>query len=63
MSSPEFQPGQRIEFAGDEYIVVENFGTHGIVREPNEPNQRIRFSWVFEGEPCRLLPEPVAPAA
>lgn len=58
-----FEPGQRISFAGDEFIVVTNHGDHGMVREPGPDGQQVRMYWRFEGEDCVLVPESPAQAS
>ena len=49
----DFKPGDRVSFCGEEAVVVENYGTQGIVEIPGEG--RCKWYWVFQGEPVRLV--------
>ena len=49
-----FQPGERVEFCGEEVEVVQNFGQSGRVRWPRSGEIGV-FYWRFEGEPVRRV--------
>jgi hypothetical protein len=49
-----FTRGEEIEFCGDRYTVLENFGESGTVEERGGSGP-IQFQWVFQGEPCRRV--------
>jgi len=47
-----FESGEVIIFCDDEYIVVDNYGDYGKVRNPDHP-EVFTFQWRFEGEDCK----------
>ena len=49
-----FESGELIEFCGDRYEVVANYGSSGKVKCLGESDV-FSFHWVFEGEPCRRV--------
>jgi len=52
----DFRPGDEIEFCGDRFIVVENHGDSGTVREAGEGGTTVtQFYWRFQGEECELV--------
>lgn len=53
---PNFKKGDIIEFCGETYEVIDNYGSNGTVRE-NYTNGIIisNFKWEFEGEKCKLV--------
>jgi len=52
MKTPNFKPGDRVEFCGIEAVVIANHGSMGTVEIPGEG--RMRWYWVFQGEPVTL---------
>lgn len=49
-----FTRGERVEYCGDHFVVVDNFGTTGRVREAYEGGSTIYpFYWDFQGELVR----------
>ena len=49
-SEMAFEPGEVIEFCGDQYTVVSNYGDHGEVDTHGEGV--VKFCWVFEDTEC-----------
>ena len=47
-----FKPGDRVEYCGEEAIVIANYGSSGTVEIPGEG--RMSWYWFFDGEPVRL---------
>jgi len=50
----EFKPGDTIEYCGDHFVVIENYGDSGVVEEPGGGHQ-VKFYWYAYGEKCRLV--------
>jgi len=51
-----FEPGENIEFCDDEFVVLENHGNTGKVREAGKGGQVIEpFRWTFQGAECRRV--------
>lgn len=48
-----FKPGDVVEYCGEEAVVVENFGSSGVVRLV--PEGRMTWYWVFQGTPVTLV--------
>jgi len=46
---PVFKIGDRVQFCGEQAVVVENFGSQGYVKTSD--GQQVRWYWDFEGEP------------
>lgn len=54
--SSAFQKGDVIEYAGELYEVIENYGNSGRVRHPNDTSgESMLFYWTFGGESCRKV--------
>lgn len=49
-----FEPGEVIEFVGDRYTVVQNFGSTGLVTDGAD---LYAFHWRFGGEDCIRSPQ------
>lgn len=49
-----FIQGDIIEYAGDRFEVLENYGDTGMVKEYPDGETIQLFYWVFEGEKCKL---------
>lgn len=49
-----FQPGERIEWCGDVFIVVTNHGRGGTVIEESN-GARWEYSWTLDGEKVRRV--------
>lgn len=49
-----FEPGDIIDFCGDQYEVVANYGNSGKVRPLGETGT-INFYWVFQGTAATLV--------
>jgi hypothetical protein len=56
MSEIDFRTGDIIEFCGETFEVIKNWGDSGEVRE-NCPNGAFigRFYWEYAGEKCKLV--------
>ena len=51
-----FESGDIIEFCGDKFIVIENYGRHGKVKEYESTTVIDNFHWDFQGiEWCKLV--------
>ena len=55
MLSPVFGRGDIIEFADEQYLVIENNGSTGVVCPIGETYYLRMFYWEFEGEKCKLV--------
>lgn len=55
----DFKENDIIEYAGDKFIVVENYGSGGYVREyyndESIGEELIKFYWFYDGEECALV--------
>ncbi len=52
-----FEPGERIEFCDDHYIVIANHGNTGTVREAGLNGAQLSmFYWNFQGAECTRVP-------
>lgn len=51
----DIDSGDIIEFAGQEYLVIENWGQVGKVKEYPEGVVIERFAWYFEGEEAKVI--------
>lgn len=49
----KFQPGDVVEYCGEEAVVIENFGSSGAVRLV--PEGRMTWYWAFQGVPVTLV--------
>lgn len=50
-----FKKGDIIEFCGDEFVVIENYGDSGKVKENSKQGCTINpFYWKYSGETCKL---------
>lgn len=53
MSKKIFKPGDIFKFKNKEYMVIQNYGATGLVKECNDNGMIIKgFSWDQEDEPC-----------
>ena len=50
----DFDRGDIIEFCGDRYEVIKNYGNSGLVRE-HPDGDIIAFYWVFQGTKCTIV--------
>jgi len=55
MLSPVFGRGDIISFADEQYKVIENNGSSGVVCPVGETYYISMFYWEFEGEECKLV--------
>ena len=55
MLSHVFGMGDTISFADEEYLVIENNGSTGVVCPIGETYYLRMFYWEFEGEKCKLV--------
>lgn len=55
MLSPVFERGDTISFADEEFLVIENNGSTGVVCPIGETYYLRMFYWEFEGEKCKLV--------
>lgn len=53
MPDHDFKPGDRVEFCGEEAVVVDNYGDSGTVEIPGQG--RMKWYWVFQGTPVRRV--------
>lgn len=51
--TPIFEPGDIVEFAGDQAVVLRNHGTHGDVQFADRSVWN--WDWVYEGIPVTLV--------
>lgn len=59
MNNLTINPGDIIEFAGDQYLVLENWGSSGKVKEYPGDTVISPFYWEFEGEAAKVVPKPL----
>lgn len=52
-----FEPGEVVQFAGEDYVVERNFGACGAVAVLARGIRIFPFWWVFRGEPARRTGE------
>lgn len=52
-----FEPGEVVQFAGEDYVVERNFGACGAVAVLARGVRIFPFWWVFRGEPARRTGE------
>jgi hypothetical protein len=52
-----FEPGEVVQFAGEDYVVERNFGPCGAVAVLARGIRIVPFWWVFGGEPARRTGE------
>ncbi|MFO1413661.1 MAG: hypothetical protein U1F10_07065 [Burkholderiales bacterium] len=52
-----FEPGEVVQFAGEDYVVERNFGPCGAVAALAHGIRIVPFWWVFGGEPARRTGE------
>ena len=50
---PQFLPGDRVEYCGDEATVVDNFGSSGDVRD--DAGNTMQWYWEFQGTRVTLV--------
>jgi hypothetical protein len=50
-----FKPGDRVEYCGEEAIVIANHGSSGTVEIPGEG--RMTWYWMFDGEAVKIKGE------
>lgn len=56
MEEYKFKKGDIIEYCGDEFEVLENYGSSGTVKENYEGGVTIgNFYWDYCGEKCTLV--------
>lgn len=56
MSIKSFKSGDIITFKDKEYIVIQNYGTTGLIKENCENGMIIKgFSWIQDGEECKYI--------
>ena len=48
-----FKPGDRVEFCGEEAVVVMNYGSQGVVEIPG--TGKCVWHWMFQGTPVTLV--------
>lgn len=52
--NPNFQPGDRVEFCGEEAVVVMNYGSQGVVELAGNGGKCV-WHWMFQGTPVTLV--------
>ena len=51
-----FEPGEVIDFCGEELEVVINYGSSGTVKYPNDTSgEKMKYYWEFQDEVCRRI--------
>ena len=55
MITQTFESGDLIEFCNDKFIVIENYGKHGRVREHNSNTTINNFYWEIGNDKCKLI--------
>lgn len=50
-----FEKGELIEFCGERLVVVDNFGSSGNVKYPNDETETFKYYWAYGDEKCRRL--------
>ena len=55
MIKQPFESGDTIEFCDELFIVIENYGKSGRVRESNSSTVINNFFWEFENDNCKLI--------
>lgn len=58
MENKKFEPGDVISFCDEQYFVVENNGTTGVVCPFGETFYINGFYWVYAGERCKFVRKP-----
>jgi len=50
-----FEKGEIIEFCGEHLEIVDNFGSSGNVKYPNDETETFKYYWSYQDEKCRRV--------